>query len=243
MKFLSFCFRKAGAVCYKLFRLFLRLSEKTGSTHKSVSEQNKQIWYKQNGDKTLRVEYNLSPDSVVYDVGGYEGDWAAEIAARYACAVYVFEPVALFVEQLKKRFRKNERIHILPYGLDGKDGEMMISALAEASSVFRDEDNHNHKAAQKEKISIRAINAVMTELGTKHIDLIKINIEGGEYGLLECLLDNDLIGSIDNLQIQFHDFVPDAEKRMNAIKARLGLTHELTYEYIFVWENWKKKVK
>ena len=61
--------------------------------------------------------------------------------------------------------------------------------------------------------------------------------------MLECLLDNDLIGSIDNLQIQFHDFVPDAEKRMNAIKARLGLTHELTYEYIFVWENWKKKGK
>ena len=37
-----------------------------------------------------------------------------------------------------------------------------------------------------------------------HVDLIKINIEGGEYELLEAILDNNLAKAFDNLQIQFH---------------------------------------
>ena len=46
---------------------------------------------------------------------------------------------------------------------------------------------------------------------------------------------------IANIQVQFHDFVLDAESRMKSIQADLRKTHELTYQYDFVWENWKLK--
>ena len=53
------------------------------------------------------------------------------------------------------------------------------------------------------------------------IDLLKINIEGGEYEVLENLIENDLIKNIDNIQIQFHDFVFSRrkEKRTNPTRA------------------------
>jgi predicted transcriptional regulator len=44
---------------------------------------------------------------------------------------------------------------------------------------------------------------------------------------------------VRDLQIQFHNFVPDAEKRAEAITRQLSATHELTYKFYFVWENWR----
>jgi hypothetical protein len=41
--------------------------------------------------------------------------------------------------------------------------------------------------------------------------------------------------------VQFHDFVPNAEPRMRQIQQALAETHELTYAYPFVWENWRRK--
>lgn len=41
------------------------------------------------------------------------------------------------------------------------------------------------------------------------IDLFKINIEGAEYDLLECIILNGYILKIKNIQVQFHDFFPD----------------------------------
>ena len=59
--------------------------------------------------------------------------------------------------------------------------------------------------------------------------------------LLEHLIDIGAVGQIRDLQIQFHDFVPEAKKRMAEIRSALSRTHEPTYQYEFVWENWRLK--
>ena len=68
---------------------------------------------------------------------------------------------------------------------------------------------------------------------------MKINIEGGEYELLEHLIEEKLMADIANIQVQFHDFIPGAQARMEAIQQELKKTHSLTYQYLFVWENWR----
>jgi cellulose biosynthesis protein BcsQ len=83
----------------------------------------------------------------------------------------------------------------------------------------------------------------LQEKDIKRIDLMKINIEGCEYNLLECLIGIGFIKNIKNIQVQFHDFVEDAEKRMMEIQKNLQKTHYLTYQYPFVWENWEIKQK
>jgi FkbM family methyltransferase len=241
MKLAGKLYRKISALSYRSFKLFDRLSFQASPPNRTVCETNKILWYEVDGDNTLRVNYDLGPASVIYDVGGYEGDWAAEMASRYGASIYVFEPVIKFVNDLKNRFGRNPTIHILPYGLGGSDAKLLISHLGEASSVFREKNNFNEKASEKEEVSLRAIDQVMDELHTPQIDLIKINIEGGEYDLLECLINKGLISQIRHLQIQFHDFVPDAGARMERIKRELSLTHTQTYEYLFVWENWTLK--
>ena len=41
-------------------------------------------WLQDNGDETLRLDYELTPDSMVLDLGGYRGQWASDIFDKYA---------------------------------------------------------------------------------------------------------------------------------------------------------------
>jgi hypothetical protein len=68
-----------------------------------------------------------------------------------------------------------------------------------------------------------------------------VNIEGGEYELLERMLERGLTERVCDLQIQFHNFSPDAAERMAAIQRGLAATHRPTYQYRFVWENWRRR--
>lgn len=74
-----------------------------------------------------------------------------------------------------------------------------------------------------------------------NVDLIKINIEGGEYELLERLIDTGYIRIFRDVQVQFHQLAKDSERRMACIHDGLKQTHFPTYEYRFVWENWSRR--
>ena len=113
---------------------------------------NKEKWYADNKEKQLRYDYDLSPDSVVIDVGGYEGDFVSEIYARYRCKIYVFEPVAKYVNYLSNRFRLNNSVVTIPKGLGAKNETLTIHVMDEASSYNRQESMH--KKGFEEKISI-----------------------------------------------------------------------------------------
>lgn len=76
----------------------------------------------------------------------------------------------------------------------------------------------------------------------REIAVLKMNIEGGEYTLLQYIIGKGLHVFIRNLQVQFHliDGQP-CEELYNIIADSLKETHELTWRYPFVWENWKRK--
>jgi FkbM family methyltransferase len=190
-------------------------------------------WFRDHGDETLRLDYPLNAASVVFDCGGYEGDWADAIHARYGCQVYVFEPVAAFLSDIQRRFKDQPAVRSFGYGLHSRNEHTRIFLSANASSTFGQE-------AASESIALRDVAEVLPALQIDHIDLIKINIEGGEYELLERLLDTGLVRSIDHLQVQFHRFVPGATARRERIRTRLRETHALRYDYDFVWESWSR---
>jgi hypothetical protein len=92
-------------------------------------------WFELRGDQTLRLEFaELGPDSVVLDLGGYKGDWTAEITARYDATVHVFEPIACFHDNITKRFAANPKVHAHRFGLAGADQthELHHSAMVRA---------------------------------------------------------------------------------------------------------------
>lgn len=191
-------------------------------------------WFKDNGDKTHRLNYDLNENSLVFDLGGYEGQWANDIFGKFVCNIYVFEPYIKFALNIKERFEKNSKIKVYQFGLASETKKTNFFISADGSSIFEKSEN------QTEVQFIRALD-FMNENNITKIDLMKMNIEGGEYDLLEHLIETGFISKTDNIQVQFHDFIPDAENRMKNIQKDLSKTHYLTYQYEFVWENWKLK--
>jgi FkbM family methyltransferase len=190
-------------------------------------------WRSDHGDQTLRLDYCLDSDSVVLDLGGYRGDWAQEIYSRYGCTVHVFEPVQSFADGIVQRFEGNESIHVHHCGLGRTTREERIGLSADASSMFQNEGT-------QETIQIVDAAVWFAKHDMPRVDLMKINIEGGEYELLERMLDTGLASRIENIQVQFHNLAADSEARMNAILQRLQASHQPTYQYHFVWENWQR---
>jgi FkbM family methyltransferase len=193
-------------------------------------------WFSDNGDKTLRLQYNLDSTSIVFDLGGYEGQWSSDIFSMYCCYIHIFEPVEKFATKIEQRLSKNNRIFVHKFGLSNMNQKIQIFIDSDSSSTFK------NRASSDTINLIKAIEFIK-EYDICRIDLMKINIEGGEYDLLEHLLDSEFIKNIYNIQVQFHDFVPNAETRMNKIQRELSKTHFLTYQYPFVWENWKLKTQ
>lgn len=200
----------------------------------SPLEQTLEQWRKDKGDKTLRLEYDLGPNSVVFDLGGYEGQWASDLFARYCCIIHIFEPVPEFAARIEKRFERNKSIVIHRFGLSDETKVVKIYLGDDASSMY------GQTGDQCEAHLMKAADFI-DQSNIHKIDLLKINIEGGEYDLLEHLIESGVIENITDIQVQFHDIIPNAEQRMRTIKDRLRRTHIVTYEYEFVWENWRKR--
>lgn len=187
-------------------------------------------------EKNLRYTYNLEPSSMVFDVGGYTGIWSERIYELYQPQIHVFEPIAGHFELLKAKFADVPKIQVHKIGLGGMTRTLTMSQNAESSSAFE-----YISGKDTEMVSLQAAASFVKEQGISRIDLMKINIEGGEYELLEHLIDSKIVEQITDLQIQFHSFVPDAKKRMREIRRKLSLTHYPTYVYTFNWENWRRK--
>lgn len=194
-------------------------------------------WYKDKGDDNLRYNYNLTKKSIIFDIGGYLGEFSEKISKKFDSKIYLFEPNLNFYEKCLNKFKNNEKIKCFDFGLGKINGEFSLSDNNESSSTIRISEKVKTK-----KIKIRRISDVVQELNIDKIDLMKINIEGGEYDLLFFLFEKNLISKIDNIQIQFHNFVPDAKKNREEIINLLKKTHKNDWSYYFMWENWSLKI-
>jgi FkbM family methyltransferase len=188
-------------------------------------------FYEARGD-AMRYNYALNEKSLVFDLGGYEGQWSSEIYSRYRSKIYVFEVYRPFAQAMERRFLYNPDISIFGFGLSNANTFAKISLDESGSSMHK-------QAALMVDIELVSAAEFMKKHNIEFIDLMKLNIEGAEYDLLDHLIETGYHKIIRNLQIQFHSFVPDALERMTKIREQLSATHTVTYQFDFVWENWE----
>ena len=192
-------------------------------------------WCTDNGDKTLRLNYNLNENSIVVDAGGYVGQWAHDINSMYNSIVFVLEPVSSLYDGIVDRFAQNSRVIPFHYGLSNRTHELQISVNGDSSSTY------DQQHSEMETILCKDVVEFFNEQNIDSVDLMKINIEGGEYDLMEHIIKNGLHHKITNFQIQYHRFVPDCADRRNSISEALSKTHSRSWNYEWIWENWELK--
>jgi FkbM family methyltransferase len=183
------------------------------------------------GDNTFRLDYPLNENSIIFDIGGYKGEFSEKIDNKYHCQIYIFEPVKEFYDEIVEKFKGNINVKVFNFGFSNKNEDIEIKLQDDSSSIIRVND------CQTEIVKMMKLSDFI-KLG-RNIDLLKLNVEGAEYYILDDLIQSNLLPAINNIQVQFHEIDKNYNKKLDYIRAELNKTHRLTYQFNWIWENWQ----
>lgn len=184
----------------------------------------RQNWFDVKGDETLALDWPLTEDSHVWEIGGFEGRWAQQIWDKFRCNIRIFEPQYWAVQKLRERFYGNDKIEIRPYGLWVEEDMLQIGNYHTDGASLVNNDGREPTMPGYFKQHYHEIQQF-----NHKIDLCLMNIEGAEYRLLSDMIASGIIMRFHNFFCQFH---PDLVERSNEI-----------YEYICREMGNRKKIR
>lgn len=191
-------------------------------------------WISCNGDNTKLINYDLDEKSKVLELGGYDGTWIRKIISRYNPHTYMIEPVPSYFDSINAEFGGNDKFHSMNVAVSSKSGEGEIYLNNDSTSI-------HVKEGKMVNIKMETMENILSYFQLDEVDLLQVNIEGGEYELLENLISNGLIDKFKNIQVQFHIGMPDYENRRSNIQN--GLTSRgfiKNFDFPFIWEGWTR---
>jgi FkbM family methyltransferase len=189
-----------------------------------------------NGGAELLYDVPVTTGSLVIDAGGFEGEWTIKMIARYGCRSEIFEPFPIYSDYCKNFFAQNKLVRVHSSALGGVFRTTKFTFAANGTSEFISTAMTNSFKAQ-----VIDISNFFDELGKEPVACLKLNIEGGEYEVLERLLETNQITRCQSLLIQFHVQPDGWELRLKDIQHRLQSTHKQEWSYPMVWEKWTRR--
>jgi FkbM family methyltransferase len=196
-----------------------------------------QDWFAARGDDTLALDWpGTDENSVVWEIGGYEGRWALQMAEKYNPQLYVFEPqdwAAVKIEEKLEGY--NAKIH--QFGLWTHGGEMTLTEFG------RDGGTLMSFPGGKDTRSILVVDAYSFFI-KEHIDQIDVclmNIEGGEFVLLPYMIGMGMMPKIKYFWCQWHLFVQTAAEKWLRLRQMLDVTHEMIWDCGSTAQAWKRR--
>lgn len=139
---------------------------------------------------------------VIYSLGvGFDLSFDESILARHPAAeLHAFDPTPACIEWVAGQ-RLDPRLHFHDYGVAGFDGELTLYApdrsVRSYSMIERD-----RAIAEPVVVPVKRLVTIMASLGHAAIDVLKMDIEGAEYGVIDDMLDNAIRPS--QLLVEFH---------------------------------------
>lgn len=155
------------------------------------------------GENTLEFDWPLDDNSVVYEVGGFNGRWSTGIIDRYGCIVHAYEPMHEKVQILQDlHITKYPSLIVHGYGLgtsDQKHVPLGSYGNDAASFMLADADGCSVEGELGYGDIVDAAKVI-----TVPIDLMEVNCEGFEFELLPYFKEANLLRYIKRMMVQFH---------------------------------------
>lgn len=142
----------------------------------------------------------IDHSSTVYSFGvGTDISFDLELIALRGCKVHAFDPSIESAEWIKTQ-TSNDKLTFYPYGLGSFDGTLSfrkpnIRGYYSPSAVFS-------YPGKGKSLPVYTLKTIMGKLGHSSIDLLKMDIEGGEYLGLENFLCDHIYPK--QLLVEFH---------------------------------------
>jgi FkbM family methyltransferase len=148
------------------------------------------------GGKWVSDPQSLGTGTVVYSFGaGTEISFDAEMAGLYGCEVHSFDPTP----SLERDFA-----HCRPGQPVGK-GTFSFHAVG-LGPVSLDPEKADDLVLEGHKCKVKRLDEIAAELGHRRVDILKIDIEGGEMAALTEIITSGTLArlSVKQLLVEFH---------------------------------------
>ena len=191
-------------------------------------------------DEWFCVPELVNSNSVVLSGGaGLEITFEHELSERHGCTVHLFDPSPTGLRLMEQEENQREKIIYHPIGMAGATGKVTFGLPRNPQEgSYRTAAAIGEESDKGVTFDCVALSDFCSEHGFKHIDLLKIDIEGFEYEVLEDLAQNDI--TIGQICVEYHNF-HDGHSNWETISSisslyRKGyrLVHKRRHDYLFV---------
>jgi FkbM family methyltransferase len=189
------------------------------------------FYYKKIDD--LRLEKN----SIVLDFGANIGNFSRYINDKFKSRLFLYEPNPYCCEILRKKFASYSNVKIFNLGVYNVSGFKKFYMTIYDRTGFSISESCSFDKSKKGldlknflRIKTLRIENILSKYN--HINLLKIDIEGAEYKIINTVIKN--INKIDVVFCEFHKTTPLQKKNyINTIN--LLKKNKLYNKKIFIW--------
>lgn len=172
----------------------------------------------------------LNTRTLVLDLGANLGRFSSEITDRFGCSVVMVEANPDLCRELE---RTGATVHNV--AVAGTDGivSLNISVNLEGSSVLPLPEQSIYGATLDRTIEVKAMSlaSLLESVAPRHVDVLKIDIEGAEVEALNSVSDEDLL-KIPQITVEFHDDPSFQFNLRGAVSATIDRLRKLGFAYL-----------
>lgn len=183
----------------------------------------------------------LNAESNVLCAGaGHDISFEKALIGSYGCKVILLDPSPTGIATVRQENLATKDFEFLPIGLAGVDG------LVDFQKPYNASEGSFVGGAKPDSVALRLFcetpSTVMLRLGWSNIDLLKIDIEGFEYDVVQHILEKRL--NVRQICVEFHHGGLFRHKRRETITAVLALRragydliHRSSWDHTFIRRN------
>jgi FkbM family methyltransferase len=182
----------------------------------------------------------LGPSSIGYSLGiGTDVTFDLSLIETYGLTIHAFDPTPRAIAYVRG-LALPPGFHCHALGVGNHDGPATFFPPENPNHISHTLLERQSTSARAIEVQIRRLSTIMRDLDHKRIDVLKMDIEGAEYEVLDEIADRHL--EVQQLLVEFHHRFPEvgidrtrrAIHALNAAGYRIFFASESGEEYSFI---------
>lgn len=172
----------------------------------------------------------INSNSIIYSVGvGEDITFDLELIDLFNCQVHAFDPTPIAVEYISKIGNINNFIfHHIGLGAEDDLIDFQIPPISGWHSFSLTPD-FNAAQVGSVKCKVQTLESIMIALGHQKIDVLKMDIEGFEYSVVENILSSNI--KPKQLLIEFHHKI----YQHSVLETKISVKKLIEFGYEIFW--------
>ena len=204
----------------------------------------KELWLKREVDVPVveTAEWNyigdyLGPDAIIYSLGvGDTIEFDLDLIDRFGLNVYAFDPTPFAMEWVAQQDLPEEFV-FKPWAAAAEDGSLRlyrrVNRRGKSAEVMWTADENAGDSEDYMDAPAYTVQTMMEKLGHERVDLLKMDVEGAEFLILDAL--KSAKHPPRQLLVEFHHRFPGISKERTA--RSIEMLHGLGYRIFDISET------